>query len=132
MGSCATGAPPVLGPGTPRAAASDSPVVSARSRAGLSRSIGTFDNPSGGLARTAQSEELTVLMRRVTGPRATPRKARSYQRGMAAALPGTARPGRGSAMFDQEIVFTTGRAAFFALNGIVVLLIAVYVAARWR
>jgi len=46
--------------------------------------------------------------------------------------PGTARPGRGSAMFDQEIVFTTGRAAFFALNGIVVLLIAVYVAARWR
>jgi len=46
--------------------------------------------------------------------------------------PGIARPGRGSAMFDQEIVFTTGRAAFFALNGIVVLLIAVYVAARWR
>src|SRR6059036_1691116 len=43
--------------------------------------------PSGGLARTAQSEELTVLMRLVTGPRATPRKARSYQRGMAAALP---------------------------------------------
>jgi len=40
--------------------------------------------------------------------------------------------GRTGEMFDQEIVFTTGRAAFFALNGIVVLLIAVYVAARWR
>src|SRR5262249_5000236 len=39
--------------------------------------------PSGGLARTAQSEELTALMRRVTGPRSTPRKARSYRRGMA-------------------------------------------------
>src|SRR6266436_8319217 len=43
--------------------------------------------PSGGLARTAQSEELTVLMRRVTRPRAMPRKAKSYRRGMAAALP---------------------------------------------
>ena len=45
---------------------------------------------------------------------------------------GTARPGRGSAMFDLETVFTTGRAAFFALNGIVIALIAVYMIARWR
>jgi hypothetical protein len=35
-------------------------------------------------------------------------------------------------MFDAETVFMTGRAAFFALNGIVILLIAVYVAVRWR
>jgi hypothetical protein len=52
---------------------------------------------------------------------------------MAGALPPRKRSSReGLGMFDQEIVFTTGRAAFFALNGIVVLLIAVYVAARWR
>jgi len=35
-------------------------------------------------------------------------------------------------MVDAETVFMTGRAAFFALNGIVILLIAVYVAFRWR
>ena len=35
-------------------------------------------------------------------------------------------------MLDAETVFMTGRAAFFALNGIVILLIAVYVVFRWR
>jgi len=60
-------------------------------------------------------------------------KYEAYRRGMAAARRlGTARPGRGSAMFDLETVFTTGRAAFFALNGIVIALIAVYMIARWR
>ena len=38
----------------------------------------------------------------------------------------------GPVMLDAETVFMTGRAAFFALNGIVILLIAVYVAFRWR
>ncbi len=35
-------------------------------------------------------------------------------------------------MIDLDLVFTTGRAAFFALNGIVIALIAVYVLARPR
>ena len=46
-------------------------------------------------------------------------------------LPGSG-PFRGERMIDLDFVFVTGRAAFFALNGIVIALIAIYVLARPR
>src|SRR5262249_60950597 len=87
---------------------------------------------SSAAASAVESEDLTVQRRARPGlgQRREMRTVRVWHDGCS--LPNGRCPGRGAVMVDAETVFMTGRAAFFALNGIVILLIAVYVAFRWR